>query len=513
MSKVNIIGAGLSGLSAAIHLAQMGVGCRLVSVQASERAQSVLAEGGINAALGEGDTVADHFNDTLKGGAYLADPEAVRALTDNAPDTVKWLISLGAALNLKDGAPVLRSFGGQKNKRTAYAKSSTGKVIMTALIDEARKYEKRGLIKRCCHHEAIGLDISGGVCTGVRVRDNFTHKLADFEGAVLLCCGGLGGFFPNMTTGTTQNTGTLAANAFARGVKFTNLEMIQYHPTTIGISGKRLLVSEAARGEGGKLFINRNGERWYFMEEKYPTLGSLMPRDIVAREMFNVRGLPECEKQVYLDLSLISEDTWQTKLSDMHAELKSYLGLDARRDPIPVKEGIHYFMGGIDTDKDHRTNIKNLYAAGECTSRYHGANRLGGNSMLGAVFGGSVAARALAGLGLEDTPEPVFAEDNDTLSKGPSAELTQRVGDILLSALGIVRNEKGLATALGELEKLNAKCESDRQRLVLARAMLLSALARKESRGAHFRSDFPTTDDSYKRPTAAVFEGEVKITI
>ena len=164
---------------------------------------------------------------------------------------------------------MLRSFGGQKKKRTAFSQSSTGKMIMTALIDAVRKHEAAGLTERLPHHTMIRLLIKDGVCVGVRVRDDHSGRLYDLAGAVILACGGLNGFFPGMTTGTDLNTGLAAAVSFTQGVRFANLEMIQFHPTTIGIPGKRCLVSEAARGEGGRLFSLRDGERRYFMEEKY----------------------------------------------------------------------------------------------------------------------------------------------------------------------------------------------------------------------------------------------------
>ena len=292
MDGVIIIGAGLSGLSAALTLAEHGKRCILVSVQPSERAQSVLAEGGINAAantMGEGDSTALHYEDTMKGGVYLADPNAVEGLTDNAPLILKKLTELGVPFNISGGRPVLRNFGGQKKKRTAYAKSSTGKMIMSALTDAVRRYEAKGLVTRYPHHIFMGLIMSRKKCTGAVFRDSYSGKQLMFHGRVIVCCGGMNGFFPEKTTGTTANTGDVQAQLFALGTEFANLEMIQYHPTTIGISGKRCLVTEAARGEGGRLYIMRGGERWYFMEEKYPELKNLMPRDVVAREMFSVR--------------------------------------------------------------------------------------------------------------------------------------------------------------------------------------------------------------------------------
>ena len=313
MGRVNIVGAGLSGLSAAIHLAKAGIPCNLISALPSERAQSVLAEGGINAALdtmGEHDTPAEHFADTMKGGVDLADPNAVAGLTEHAPEIVRWMFSLGTPFQMEEERLILRNFGGQKKKRTAYSKSSTGKVLMTALIDEARKCERSGLIDRMPHHEFLRLLTHEDTCIGVRVRDRYSGKLYDLHGTVLLCSGGMNGIFPGMTTGTTQNSGDVTATVFAQGVCLGNLEMLQYHPTTIGIAGKRCLVTEAARGEGGRLYIERSGEKYFFMEDKYPELGNLMPRDVVARTMYFIRREPDTGDQVYLDMTGLPDNAW-----------------------------------------------------------------------------------------------------------------------------------------------------------------------------------------------------------
>ncbi|MBR5088004.1 MAG: FAD-binding protein, partial [Ruminiclostridium sp.] len=395
---INILGAGIAGLSAALTLAEKGIRCRLISAQQSERAQSVLAEGGINAALntmGEGDTPELHFEETMKSGCYLADPNAVRALTENAPEVVMRLAALGVPFNRNnDGSLTLRSFGGQKKKRTAFAKSSTGKMIMTALIDAVRKYEVSGLVERYPRHSFVCLLTENGRCAGVRVKDDYTGKHLDFAGTVITALGGLNGFFPSRTTGTVTNSGTAAAVMFAQGVKFANLEMIQYHPTTIARPGKNCLISEAARGEGGRLYAERGGFPWYFMEEKYPSLGNLMPRDVVSREIYFVSRDPSVKNgTVFLDMTGITEDVWKNRLSDLREQIMHWFPLDPKKDPVPVKPSIHYFMGGILVNDRHEASLDGLYAAGECACQYHGANRLGGNSMLGAVFGGMTAAK------------------------------------------------------------------------------------------------------------------------
>ena len=534
MLRVNIVGAGLAGLSAAVTLAKQNTGCRLISVQISERAQSVLAEGGINAAMdvsGEGDTPREHYEDTMRGGVYLADPDAVRRMTETAPEIVGDLIRIGVPFNMEGDALVQRRFGGQKKTRTTYARSSTGKALMTAMIDAARKYENipgEPLIERCPHHRFMNLVLESGRCAGVRVQDLHTGQVQELRGPVILAFGGPNGLFPGRTTGTTANDGCALAAVFAQGVELANLEFIQYHPTTVRIAGKRMLVSEAARGEGGRLYAVRDGKPWFFMEEKYPELGNLMPRDVVSREMDAVRRDPACQPQVWLDLTGLPGSVWDKRLPDLRREILHYLAIDPAGEPVPVSPGIHFFMGGICVDKGHRTNIPGLYAAGECACQYHGANRLGGNSLLGAIYGGRVAAHTAAAerMDQEGPAEKRADETGDFCGKADdfSAQTAERLAQILTGGLGIVRDEESIGRALEELDVLrqeikvaevreNRDRSADLDRIRLGEAMLLSARARRESRGAHVRADYPDrNDEDYQRTTIAVCEqGEIRV--
>lgn len=508
MEHLIIVGAGLAGLSAAITAGKMGIKSVLVSDQPSERAQSVLAEGGINAALntmGESDSVEEHYRDTLSGGSYLADPNALRAMTETAPLIVKELANLGVPFHRNGKELMLRSMGGQKKKRTAYVDNSTGKMLMTALIDETRKYEVCGVIKRLSHHVFLRLYLEKEGCKGCFIKDIYTGIVSFLEGAVLLACGGLNGLFGNLTTGSRSNTGEAAAAVFCQGVEMGNLEFIQFHPTTFSIPGKRCLVSEAARGEGGRLFVRKNGIPWYFLEEKYPELGNLMPRDIVAREISEVCKRTDCEPQVYLDMTKVPQIVWEQKLSNLKEECSHYLHKDPEKEPIPVEPGIHYFMGGILVDQNHRTNIRNVYAAGECACQYHGANRIGGNSMLGAVYGGKIAVQSASEELLHwkkvlDVPQwSSEAEDNDL----------GNVSKYLLEGLGLVRSENEIGRAIQGLEKLQNTLSNKRyhKRFLLGLAMLKSAYERKESRGAHFRCDYPKSEKQYKKTTVAFYDG------
>ncbi len=520
---VNVIGAGLAGLSAARGLAKRGVKVRLFSVHSSERAQSNLAEGGINASLdvmGENDSWREHFDDTMKGGCFLADPEMVKELTMNAPEVVMDLDRLGVPFHRENGHIVQRNFGGQKKKRTAYAMSSTGRVLVAALTDEVRKHEYSGCIKRYPHHRFERIIIKNNECAGVQIYDLYTHTRKVYEGPVIIASGGFNGMFPGLTTGTTANTGLAAAELFSQGVEFANLEFIQYHPTTTEITGKRLLISEAARGEGGRLFYFKDdGSYCYFMEEKYGSGGNLMPRDVISREMA-VLG-----RQVYLDLTKLTEDTWNDKLSDLRDEIMHYMSVDPKLEPVPVSPGIHYFMGGIRVDIGHRAGIAGLYAAGECACAYHGANRLGGNSLLGAIYGGLRAAVSV----VDDIAEGAFkgagAPDNDDIADftyiaDSEAGIKSFMENELANGLGIIRDGIKLQNAI---DKINAgfndfliESGADRGlaisdelmcRYRFTLAILKSALERKESRGAHTRRDYPKTLKEYRGTSVTRWNG------
>ncbi|MBR2188283.1 MAG: FAD-binding protein [Eubacterium sp.] len=495
-----IIGAGLAGMSAALQAVKEGCDVKLISSMPSERAQSVMAEGGINAALntkGEDDSPGQHYEDTIKAGCGLADPQAVWEMTHAAPELVKWLQSIGVQFNTCGYEDIdLRNFGGQKKKRTAFAQSDTGKQVMTAFIDAVRKTEADGKIQRFFHHRFQRLLLNEGKCFGCVIRDDFTGESLSLTGAaVIIASGGVHGLFGD-TTGSLANTGEVTAELFRQGIPMANLEMIQYHPTTVEIGGKRMLISEAARGEGGRLFAYRDGQPWYFMEEKYPPLGNLMPRDITAREIWSVcRDSP-----VYLDMTEIREEIIKRTLSGLVDDCLTYLHKDIRKEPIPVYPGIHYFMGGILVDRQHRTNVKNLYAAGECCAQYHGANRLGGNSLLGAIYGGKVAAEAACKECAENRCHPLDVQQPVSSEFSPKEKA--HLNRILLNALGVGRNEATLMSALEEIQQMKGTLS------LLGQAVLKSALARRESRGAHYREDYPNRNDKdFKNTTVARYDG------
>ena len=560
--RMIIIGAGAAGLSAALQFAGEGVTSILVSDMPSQRAQSVMAEGGMNAAVHtETDSPALHAQETLKAGRYIADPEAVCRMTAAAPKIIDRLASAGMTFTLnEDRKPDVRAFGGQSVKRTFFAAANTGKQLMDVLIDQVRRYEAEGIIKRETGWAFFKLLHACNQVYGCVLVHPITQEKKCLYGKVLIASGGLNGMFGN-ATGSVKNTGAVTASLFASGVKFANGEFIQYHPTTVKLHGKNLLITEAVRGEGGRLYVLDQQKPVYFMEEKYPKWGNLMPRDVIAREEWLQM---EQGKQVYLDMSHLDKDVYEKRLKGVVEDCIRFLALDPRKEPIPVEPGIHYFMGGIWVDENHRTSMRNLYAAGECACQYHGANRLGGNSLLGALYGGSIAAKSAMEDGdpeeipaakstmedgdsgeipvaksamkredLEEIPakmqevwqNPVTDAEGKASAAGRYVENRQHLQGVMKRGLGVIRDKETIRNALAELELLMEQVkkeydptasEAENQALadccLLGKAMLLCAWERKESRGAHTRKDYPAECEEYQKQTIAEFtDGRIQI--
>ena len=527
--RMIIIGTGAAGLSAALEFAENGVRSILVSDMPSERAQSVMAEGGMNGAADtENDSPALHAQETIKAGRYIADCKVVSQMTAAAPGIIEKLFSDGMAFTLNENKkPDVRAFGGQSVKRTFFADANTGKQLMHVLIEQVRRYEAEEIIKRYTGWMFLKLLHDEDQVYGCVLIHPVTQEKKVLYGKIVVASGGLNGMFGN-ATGSVRNTGAVIAGLFASGVKFANGEFIQYHPTTVKLHGKNMLVTEAVRGEGGRLYVLENNKPVYFMEEKYPELGNLMPRDVVAREEWLQM---EQGKQVYLDMSHLDKEIYENKLKGVVEDCIRFLDLDPRKTPIPVMPGIHYFMGGIWVDADHRTSMKNLYAAGECACQYHGANRLGGNSLLGALYGGRIAARSA--MVDEDTAEILENVIEDPLKvrrtkqdvAGSYVENWQQLQSIMKTGLAMIRREETMREAITELDQLSDKVkgeydstatEAENQALedccLLGKAMLLCALERKESRGAHIRSDYPEECEEYEKQTIAeLIDGKIQI--
>lgn len=477
-----------------------------------------MAAGGINAVLGDceaGDSVASHVDDTMNGGHGIAGEQAVKSLCEHASDVVEYLERIGTVFSLDcDGALARRAFGGQSFRRTYYCGSSTGKQIVSALVMEVRRFEACGLIQRrfwSCFHSAL---VKDGRCYGAMLFDEASGGLTlEPADALVMATGGQNALF-GKTTGSTQCDGYAAGKLFMQGVDLKNLEFIQYHPTTIETSQKRMLISEAVRGEGGRLFYLEGGERVYFMEEKYGSRGNLMPRDIVSQEI-EATG---CE--VYLDAAFLGKRVIDERLPEVRDICQKYRGIDIAKEPIPVVPSVHFFMGGIAVDNQHETNVENLFAIGECASIYHGANRLGGNSLLAAVYSGWVAADAIKGRGSAgNSPDfsALLSEENRNLSrmresssKFPAMYMRDMLAKTMNEKLGIVRDEATLAEGIADVDyylSIAGKISYDSNImlyanyslpgiLALAKATLACAQQRRESRGAHLRSDYPAAQDS-----------------
>ena len=533
--KALIIGSGISGLAAAIAAADMGDDVVLVSPYPSERAQSVMAAGGINAAIntaGEDDSCARHAMDTIKGGCYLENEDDVRRFCENAPENIRWLEQMGVVFNRnEDGAISLRAFGGQSRKRTAYSGASTGKQIVTALVQKCREYEIDGRIQRKLGLYFYSGLIRDGVCYGALFCKQYTGELqAFYADAVIMATGGLNKLF-GKTTGSELCDGYATGRLFSQGVKLRNLEFIQYHPTTIETDYKRMLITEGARGEGGRLYYLDGEKRVYFMEEKYGPNGNLMSRDIVSRCIY------DCPSQVYLDISFLGEKLIHERLEEVYQLCKDYIRLDVTKEPIPVAPSIHFFMGGIQVDRNHRTNILRLYAVGECASKYHGANRLGGNSLMAAVYSGRVAAEAIhreeaAGVREEDFASYIEQEKaaikriKESRSLFPSIYIMRNMADVMNYNLGITRTRKGLLEGVEALDFYLNSVKSIKfdptvslyenyriyYMLLLAKVIMRSAMEREETRGAHIREDFPETKESFRKCSVAeLVDGQIQI--
>ena len=528
MKDVLIIGSGIAGLSCAVASAEHNVRVTLISPHPSERAQSVMAAGGINAVTSqceEGDSVNCHIEDTLKGGCWIGGKNAVTGLCEQGEDIIRHLQKIGTVFSIdQQGRPLRRAFGGQSYKRTFFCGSSTGKQIVSALVMEARRFEAAGLIVRRLHMHFYSALIEDGVCHGALLYDELARRLVPIcASAVVMATGGQNALF-GKTTGSTLCDGYAAGRLFMQGALLKNLEFIQFHPTTLETDQKRMLITEAVRGEGGRLFYEEGGQRVYFMEDKYGPQGNLMTRDVVSREIYATK------REVFLDISFLNERLINQRLQEARDLCQKYRGIDVLRQPIPVAPSVHFFMGGLAVHLNHETNIGRLYAVGECASMYHGANRLGGNSLLAALYGGTVAADDLCARE-EIRQHPNFAQTiareqrrlNALLgskSLFPVAYMRDMLADTMREHMGIVRTETSLAEGIADVEYYQSVAEHINYDpsvsayanyslpgiLAAARASLCCAMARKESRGAHYRSDVPQSHDSYAYATLVAYD-------
>ncbi len=419
--KIIVVGGGLAGLMATIKSAEAGIQVDLFSIVPVKRSHSVCAQGGINGAVntkGEGDSTWEHFDDTVYGGDFLANQPPVKAMTEAAPGIIHLMDRMGVMFNrTAEGLLDFRRFGGTQYHRTAFAGATTGQQLLYALDEQVRRYEAAGLVNKYEGWEFLSAVLDDeGTCRGVTVQNLSSHDVETFRGdAVIMATGGPGIMF-GKSTNSMINTGYAAAALYEQGVYYANGEFIQIHPTAIPGDDKLRLMSESARGEGGRVWTYKDGKPWYFLEEKYPAYGNLVPRDIATREIFDVCVEQKLgingENMVYLDLSHKDPKELDVKLGGIMEIYEKFMGDDPRKVPMKIFPAVHYSMGGMWVDYDQMTNIPGLFAAGECDYSQHGGNRLGANSLLSAIYGGMVAGpKAVEYMnGLEKSAEDMSSE-------------------------------------------------------------------------------------------------------
>ena len=570
--RIVVVGGGLAGLMATIRAAESGVTVELFSIVPVKRSHSVCAQGGINAAKnlkGEGDSTFKHFDDTVYGGDFLANQPPVKSMCEAAPGIIDMLDRMGVMFNRTgEGLLDFRRFGGTLFHRTAFAGATTGQQMLYALDEQVRRYESEGKVKKFEGWTFLSAVLDQAqVCRGICAMDLKTMEVRTFPAdAAIFCTGGNGSIF-GRSTNSVVCTGSAQSTLFQQGVDYANGEFIQVHPTAIPGEDKCRLMSESARGEGGRVWVPKKqgdtrrprqipeAERFYFLEEWYPKYGNLVPRDIATRaihkavyeQKMGLAGQPA----VYLDVTHIPRETLNRKLEGILEIYEKFLGVDPREEPMKVFPAMHYTMGGIWVDNDHQaTNVAGIYAAGECEYQYHGANRLGANSLLSCIYAGMVAgpssiqyARGLD-KGWESVPSTVYDTErtrqhyiNESLlhQEGTENPITiwRELGDWMTEHVTVVRHNKDLDRTdakiqelLDRYKKINLAdrtswsnqtlsfCRELYNMLVLARVITLGARARDESRGAHYKPDFPERNDAaWLKTTRAKFVGgEIKLT-
>jgi succinate dehydrogenase / fumarate reductase flavoprotein subunit len=565
MPKIIVVGGGLAGLMATIKAAEAGFHVDLISLVPVKRSHSVCAQGGINGAVntkGEGDSPWTHFDDTVYGGDFLADQPPVKAMCEAAPGVIYLLDRMGVPFNrTPEGLIDFRRFGGTLHHRTAFSGGSTGQQLLYALDEQVRRHEVAGLVTKYEGWDFTGLVLHEGRVVGCTAQNLHSMEFKAFKSdVVMMATGGIGMIF-GKSTNSVINTGSAAAIVFKQGAQYANAEFIQVHPTAIPGDDKLRLMSESIRGEGGRIWTYKDGKPWYFLEEKYPKYGNLVPRDIATREIFNVcvnLGLGvDGKNQVYLDVSHIPAETLHRKIGNLIDMYMKFVGDDATKIPMKIFPGMHYTMGGIwagydkkangDMDtaspKTAMSNIPGLYAIGEASNQYHGANRLGANSLVSCIFEGMIAGPAavkyIKGLGethAEELPESIFeAAINEQVEKyagvlrmdGPENPyvLADELGKWMTDNVTVVRFNDRLEATVNKITELKERygkigvpdtgSHSNQPAvftrwldgmLTLAEVITKGALLRNESRGAHYKPDFPERDDeNFLKATIATY--------
>lgn len=536
-TDVLIIGSGGAGSRAAIEVDDTGLKAIIVSKGLSFRSGCTgMAEGGYNAVfktVDKDDSIEAHINDTLKGGSYLNDKKLVEILVNESPKRLIDLENYGALFDRQESGEIdQRPFGGQTYRRTCYQGDRSGAELLNALKEEIIKRDIE-CIEEVMITSLVTDDNQVIGATGLDLKDS---SLIYFKAkATILASGGAGQLYP-VTSNTFQKNGDGYAISYRAGADLVDMEQIQFHPTGMVApeSKKGVLVTEAVRAEGGKL-INKDGER--FMNKYAPEKMELATRDVVARSIYQeiIEGRGTEAGGVYLDISHLDDDYIDEKLETMVLQFEN-VGVDIKHGPIEVAPTAHHFMGGLKTNPDASSSLKNLFGAGEVTGGVHGANRLGGNALADTqVFGkiaGESASEAAKDCELKTNDEMVEKEASriEGLIKEGSIkpqEFKNRIKSLMWEKVAIVRDEKTLNEALAELlemqKELNDLSVSDKKQynteLVTALEVInmveiciltvKSAILRRESRGAHFRSDFPESLDEWKK-SIVINKNEIK---
>jgi succinate dehydrogenase / fumarate reductase flavoprotein subunit len=578
-----MVGGGLAGLAGTVRIAEAGLNVDLFSLVPVKRSHSVCAQGGINAcnpvARQQGYSEYEHFDETIYGGDFLAHQPPVYEMAFRAPGIIDLLDRMGVPFNrTAEGQRDLRLFGGSLYKRTHFAGATTGQQLLYALDEQTRRWEAEGKVTKYEYWEFLGPVIGeDGACVGIVAQDVRTMQIRAFRAdAVVMASGGYGQVYGKSTCSVMCN-GAAAVRCYQAGAVFANAELVQVHPTAIPGADKLRLMSESARGEGGRIWVPRTkgddreprsipeDERYYFLEEKYPKYGNIVPRDIASREIFDIcvnEGLGiGGGNMVYLDLTHIDAQELEVRLGGIMDIYRKFAGEEPTEVPMKIYPGVHYTMGGLWTTytaKDDlrgmvhgapnsmMTSIPGLYAFGEVSYQYHGANRLGANALLSCIFDGVFSGLGVANYVTDELTKPasgvnqavydgaVAAQQKivDRLVEAKGSEspyqIGHELGEELSKACTVIKSEPRLLESRAKVEELRGRYESiglsdagmwTNQNLAHARAlgdmlelaliMVDGSLERKESRGGHYRTDYPDRDDeNFLKTTTAAYNAD-----